>query len=198
MTKSIPLYAAVLLAIAVPASAEELPQTAAVETMEIPQVVKDACKNDYDRNCSAHVPGTPAARECMVRAFEKLSDGCVAAILDSTLAETAVQDVAKAQNAAHAASADAHTDESKPKAHVAAESQTIAIAKHEVRTAQARPAKRIAKGPRDKHERTYVTFAARHRAPARRSVAGYVRRGTGIADYYVSKYTRFALAKVFH
>lgn len=193
MIKSIPVCAAVLLALTVPAAADDAPKTVAAETIEIPQAVKDACKDDYDKNCSAHVPGSPAARDCMVQAFEKLSEGCVAAILDSTLAETAAQDVANAQKVAHAPP-DAPAQQPRRRAHSAPASKSIAKTHHEVRTAQASPSKRSAKARRDTHERTY----AHHSKPAHRNVAGYIKRGTGIANYYVAKYTRFALAKVFH
>jgi hypothetical protein len=58
-----------------------LPQEAAA----ISQAVKDACRGDYLTHCSQHEVGSAALRDCMADAFDKLSEPCVAAILDSEL-----------------------------------------------------------------------------------------------------------------
>ena len=52
---------------------------------DIPQAVKIACSNDYHKHCIKHVPGSDAGRECMADVFEKLSETCVAAIMNSDL-----------------------------------------------------------------------------------------------------------------
>ncbi len=70
---------------------------AAAAAGEIPQAVMDACKDDYEKHCIAHAPEGAAARDCMAHAFEKLSDPCVTAILDSPLVEQQSQQIAKAQ-----------------------------------------------------------------------------------------------------
>jgi hypothetical protein len=70
---------------------------------DIPKAVKVACSNDYQKHCIKHVPGSDAGRECMADVFEKLSETCVAAIMNSDLvgeepdreaAETAVAETA--------------------------------------------------------------------------------------------------------
>lgn len=51
----------------------------------VSQKVKDACRGDYYAYCSQHEVGSQGLRDCMTEAFDKLSDPCVAAILDSEL-----------------------------------------------------------------------------------------------------------------
>jgi len=181
----------------------------------VPQAVQDACKKDYEKLCIKHEPESDAARDCMAQAFEKLSDGCVTAILDSSLVDeqkAKVEEAAKAPQAGEPAPSGAKTKVSqapapkaveaqparaataKPKdriAHAAASSHAVApkTAKH---TADAKPSKRAAK--------TAAKTQVAHRSTggaSRRSVAGYVQRGTSIANYYVAKYTRFAFSRGF-
>jgi len=52
---------------------------------EIPQAVKNACSADYKKLCMKHEPGSNAGRDCMADAFDRLSDPCVNAILNSDL-----------------------------------------------------------------------------------------------------------------
>lgn len=223
MLKPLALIASLLL-LASPACADDPAPVAASETAaadDVPQAVKDACKGDYEKNCSMHAPGTPAVRECMARAFEKLSDGCVTAILDSSLADTAAEDVAKVQQASQRSSEDKAPDADKPKAHVAklgaapgkhtagkgharstklakadghvSKRHTAKAATHVVRPAPVkRPVEARAKS--QDRERHY----AQHQGKKKGNVAGYIQKGTSIANYYVAKYTRFALAKAFH
>lgn len=44
---------------------------------------KRDCKADYQRYCKAYKPGTEALRACMSRSVRKLSNRCVAALVDS-------------------------------------------------------------------------------------------------------------------
>ena len=96
MLKSIAICAALTMAVLSPAMAEDVLQSAdapatAAAAGEVPQAVKDACKDDFEKHCKKHEPESAAARDCMAGAFEKLSDPCVAAILDSPLAEHATR-----------------------------------------------------------------------------------------------------------
>jgi hypothetical protein len=52
---------------------------------DIPEAVKVACSNDYQKYCIKHQPGSDAGRECMADVFERLSETCVAAIMNSDL-----------------------------------------------------------------------------------------------------------------
>jgi hypothetical protein len=70
---------------------------------DIPEAVKVACSNDCQKHCIKHEPGSDSGRECMADVFEKLSETCVAAIMNSDLvgeepdreaAETAAADAA--------------------------------------------------------------------------------------------------------
>ena len=183
MLKSIAICAALTLALMSPATAQDVPPsadaaTAAAAAGEVPQAVKDACKDDYETHCSAHAPESPTARDCMAHAFEHLSDPCVTAILDSPLVEQEQQRVANAREADESGAA-------KP-------AQKVQSAKPATRTAKAKraaPAKYAAAKPKRQ--------VARSPSAKPRSVASHIRRGTGIAKSYVAKYTRFALARVF-
>jgi len=53
------------------------------EASAVSQAVKAACRGDYLTHCSQHEVGSEAVRDCMADAFDKLSEPCVAAILDS-------------------------------------------------------------------------------------------------------------------
>lgn len=179
--KTIAICAAIALAFLSPAVAQEVSQAAdapaaAAAANEVPQSVKDACKDDYEKHCSAHAPENAAARDCMAHAFEKLSDPCVTAILDSPLAEQEQQRVANTRS-----------------------SEETEATTHDIRSAK--PATRTAKAKRAAPEKYAGTKNKRHvaqRASAKpRSVAGHIRRGTGIANHYVAKYTRFAFARAF-
>ena len=144
-----------------------VPGTAAIAD-DVPQTVKDACRDDYEKHCGAHQPESNEVRDCMAAAFEKLSDTCVGAILDSNLAEDASNKVAAKD----------------------VSEQTAGVA----RPAARHKAKRVA---HQHHTRTH-RYAAQHGSkPRRGSVARYVNRGTHIAAFYVSKFTRKAFAKVF-
>jgi hypothetical protein len=202
-----------MLALSYPAMADDVPQVD-----DVPQAVKDACQGDYDKYCSKHGDDRQAVRDCMAHAFENLSEPCVTAILDSPLADQQ----APPQEAAAAPSEEStqpipvgqETAAPKEKRIARANHSTrMATAKHPPRNAYAKPAVRLAKTkPSTKQiatgkRATRVVHAqyqarpreryARHAGKPRRSVAGYIRRGTGIANYYVAKYTRFALAKAF-
>jgi hypothetical protein len=76
------------------------------EASAVSQAVKDACRGDYLKHCSQHEVGSEALRDCMADAFDKLSEPCVAAILDSEMQKKqAEQDQARpqrrSQRAAH-------------------------------------------------------------------------------------------------
>ena len=181
MLKSIAICAALTLALISPATAQDVsqsvePATAAAAAGEVPQAVKDACKDDYETHCSAHAPESATARDCMAHAFEHLSDPCVTAILDSPLVEQEQQRVANARS-----------------------SEETEATTHGIRSAK--PATRTAKAKRAAPEKYAGTKNKRHvaqRASAKpRSVTAHVRRGTGIASRYVAKYTRLAFAKAF-
>lgn len=183
MLKSIAICAALTLALISPATAQDVsqsvePATAAAAAGEVPQAVKDACKDDYETHCSAHAPESATARDCMAHAFEHLSDPCVTAILDSPLVEQEQQRVANARES----------------------DATAASPARKVRSAKP-VITRAAKAKRAAPEKYAGTKNKRHvaqRASAKpRSVAGHIRRGTGIASRYVAKYTRFAFAKAF-
>ncbi len=190
MLKTIAISAAIALAIVSPAMAQDVSQAAeapAAAAGEIPQAVMDACKDDYEKHCIAHAPEGAAARDCMAHAFEKLSDPCVTAILDSPLVEQQSQQIAKAQ-----ASEQSGTDD--PKA---------AATKPATRTAKARHAAVSKSSARKYYAGQHSAgkskrHVAQHRQKGpRRNVAGHIRRGTGIASHYVAKYTRFAFARAF-
>ncbi len=57
----------------------------------VSQAVKDACRGDYQKHCSQYEVGSDALRECMTDAFDKLSEPCVAAILDSEVQKEPVK-----------------------------------------------------------------------------------------------------------
>lgn len=231
MLKPVAICAAILMAMSAPAFAEEAAQGAPVADSaaaasapavsppktdiaaasandDVPQAVKDACKGDYEKHCSMHAPESNEVRECMARAFEKLSDGCVTAILDSSLADQqqATVEDAKPQPAAHKVGSTAtakqksrndtrnlhaSAKEPKPKTMLA---ETRAAKKKAQHAAAGNSRKQIAKADKAPGKRTYASVERRTK---KKSVADYIKKGTGIANYYVSKYTRFALAKAF-
>jgi len=219
MLKSTAIGAALGLALLSPAMAQDAPprtDTAAATTdaapAEVPQAVKDACKDDFEKHCKKHDPDSPAARDCMAGAFQELSDGCVTAILDSPLAEQPPQQLANsaegerngatapaparakhaaAKHTAHGAQA-AHNEVAHNEAahnRVAHKGPSVTHAAHAAHAKQT-PHTKYASG-RTTHR------VAQHASGSRRSVAAQIRRGTGIANYYVAKYTRFAFARVF-
>lgn len=175
---------------------------------DVPQSVKDACQADYEKFCSQHQPESAEVRVCMAGAFENLSETCVTAILDSPLAEQAAQQVEAARGDAAeeppAASSEtatlAHVQPRKAVSHArnghtrrvnAATAQRIVRPKITIRIARVRPA------PHDAKPRKGLRYAGYRTNRSRRSVSGYIRRGTGIANYYVAKYTRIGFAKAF-
>lgn len=219
MLKTIAASAALVLAFVSPVPAQDVtPPPAAdqpagpVKTAEapatslddVPQAVKDACKGDYEKLCSVHEAGSTAARECMAGSFEKLSDPCVTAILDSPLVEQHQQDMAHAmaseQDAADGPKpATAKRTSNRFKSAHAAHGARSA---HKVRAAASKSAKRVASGKRATAHKYAAGKTKRHYAhassgPKRRSVVAHVRHGTNIAGYYVKKYTRFAFARAF-
>ncbi len=189
MLKLIVVCATLALAFASPATAEDATQSqqaaAATPASEVPQAVKDACKDDYEKHCNRHAPESAAAHDCMAHAFEKLSDPCVTAILDSPLAEQEQQRLANAQ-ASERNGAEAPKTTAPKRVHEAQ------AAKSATRTAKARHAA----ASKNSASNTARHVAHRQVGP-RRSVASHIRRGTGIANHYVAKYTRFAFAKAF-
>lgn len=208
MFKPFAICAALMFALAVPAAAGD-----AVTPVkdDVPQAVKDACKGDYERLCKMHDPDSDAARNCMAAAFRELSDPCVTAILDSPLADPdKAQEVAahmqQEQDAASAADTPPVTPASTPKTK-SGSSVKVAHAVHAeraprvaARASASRHQARVARA--DRPERVTRSKAERHYAQSRsgkpRTVAGYINRGTSIANFYVSKYTRIAFAKAFH
>lgn len=180
--------------------------TTAAAPDDVPQSVKDACRGDYEKFCSQHEPGSAEVRVCMAGAFEKLSDTCVTAILDSPLADQAAEQVEAAREAATEAQPDSaasgegavsprfkratrtarvHPSYSQK---MTQQSKRTPYAKVSVRLNRARPAAH-------KNVR-YAAYRAR-KSKVRRSVTGYIRRGTSIANYYVAKYTRVGLTRAF-
>lgn len=145
---------------------------------EIPQAVKDACSGDYQKHCHMHKPDSDGARNCMAGAFDKLSDPCVSAILNSDLVdqETPPTETAETPKAeTHAATAPVHSGKVK-----------------KVRRAEKRHKTRVAQSHRSKGaHRTRVAHRGHVSGPNK--VARYINRGTRIANFYVSK----ALAKAF-
>lgn len=207
MFRSIAICAAITFSLISPAAAQDETQspdatTTAAAAGEVPQAVKDACKDDYEKLCSAHEPESAAARDCMAGAFEKLSDPCVTAILDSPLVEQEQQRLANApasdQNGAEGPKSEAAKSKTHS-AHVARKATDHKAAAQ--KESAAKPATRTAKATHAVTSK-YVAhhskrhFAQRANGPSR-SVATHIRRGTGIANYYVAKYTRFAFAKAF-
>lgn len=144
--------------------------TISAEADEIPQAVKAACEGDYKANCAAHIPGTDEARACMATAFEKLSDPCVEAILNSSLVDE--------QQRKAIADANAREPEAVP-------------AKRKRTADNARPPskKRYAAVAKPRKQR----LAAQHRTHRPNTVTGYIKRGTSIANFYTSR----ALARIF-
>ena len=45
--------------------------------------VKQDCRGDYQRYCSAYAVGSEALRACMSRSIKKISNMCVAALVDA-------------------------------------------------------------------------------------------------------------------
>ena len=71
-------------------------RAASQQASAVSQAVKDACRGDYQTHCSQHEVGSDALRDCMADAFDKLSEPCVAAILDLEVQrEPAQQDEAR-------------------------------------------------------------------------------------------------------
>ncbi len=178
MLKTIAICATLTLTTVTPATAQGVSQSGDAPAVtaaagEVPQGVKDACLGDYEKHCKKHDPESTAAHDCMAHAFEKLSDPCVTAILDSPLVEQEQQRLA----------ASARDSAEGPDAPKTTGTKRTAKAQH------AAPPKLAAV-----KSKRYV--AQRHNAP-RRNVASHIRRGTGIASRYVARYTRFAFARVF-
>lgn len=229
MLRSIFIGAALMLALTSPVTADEpvpAPATPAAtvtasasSSVEVPQAVKDACQGDYEKLCSEHEPESDAVRECMARAFDKLSDGCVTAILDSPLADQAAE-VASYDNstAPQAPAAQAQAEQKRrSQAYLPPHAKRSAHSHHGQRKRLASTARKVrakrqtarfayAKSgrpqPHVRGTRRVANAVKAHRAPARtasnrgrgskRGIAGYIRRGTGIARYYVGRYVRFA------
>lgn len=145
----------------------------AAEAGEVPQAVKDACSGDYQQHCKMHKPESDGARDCMAGVFDKLSDPCVTAILNSDLVEE------QARTAEQKASAP-----EKPQR--VADSVKAGRKAAKLRRAERRP-KRYAQAKRRR-------VANRKHEAGSGKVARYINRGTRIANFYVSK----AFAKAFH
>jgi hypothetical protein len=143
---------------------------------DIPDAVKIACSNDYQMHCIKHEPGSGAGRECMADVFEKLSETCVAAIMNSDL-------VGEEPNRATAESTVAETATPPvPVRRVATSSATRTARRANTsrsRVGAQRTASRSARRP---------TYASRQSRISRR-----IARGLRIADRHVSR----ALARVF-
>lgn len=194
---------------AAPAAAPPQAQDSAQANADVPQSVKDACQGDYEKFCNQHAPESDEVRVCMAGAFEKLSETCVTAILDSPLADQAAEQV----EAARAAETEAQSDraalgEPAPAAPEQARVKRVAkaqmpalrnagAAQHGRRVAHHKVTVRLARIRPAAHKNTRYTAYRASKPKVRRSVAGYIRRGTGIANYYVAKYTRIGFAKAF-
>ena len=144
---------------------------------DIPDAVKAACSNDYQKHCIKHEPGSDAGRECMADVFEKLSETCVAAIMNSDL----VGEEPKGATA-ESAVAETATTPPVPGRRVATSSAT--------RTARRANTSRSRVGARRTASRSARrrTYASRQGRISRR-----IARGLRIADRHVSR----ALARVF-
>lgn len=90
---------------------------------DIPEAVRNACRDDYIRHCKAHEPGSGAGRNCMADAFERLSEPCISAILDSDLVSDAAAEPSKPPERAVAAADPSRTTS---KAHTAKHSKRYA------------------------------------------------------------------------
>jgi type IV secretory pathway TrbL component len=155
----------------------------AVSADPIPQAVKDACEGDFKTHCAAHTPETDAARECMAGAFEKLSDPCVEAILSSSLVEEQQKKMAQAAGAAQAPAPAPQAAEAKTTY------EPIVSTKQRKRQAAWSGKKRSAAVSKARQRAAHSRRG--YRKP--RTVAGYIRRGTRIANFYTSR----ALARIF-
>ena len=143
---------------------------------DIPDAVKAACSNDYQKHCIKHEPGSDAGRECMADVFEKLSETCVAAIMNSDL-------VGEEPKGA--------TGES-----TVAETATPPVPGRRVATSPAARTKRHANTSRSRvGARRTASRSARRRTYASRQgrISRRIARGLRIADRHVSR----ALARVF-
>lgn len=224
MLKAIVVSCAAFLALATPLlaaddappAAQEAPQpatgAAAQGNADVPQSVKDACQPDYEKFCKQHAPESPEVRVCMAGAFENLSDTCVTAILDSPLADQAAQQVEAARS-----EADKETTAEGSAEEASAPKQTATLAHVQPRKAHARKAQaaqhrpaHTAQAKRAAHPKVAIRlarvrpaahkgerYAAYRASKPRRSVSGYIRRGTSIANYYVAKYTRIGFARAY-
>lgn len=152
---------------------------------EIPEAVKIACSGDYEKHCHMHEPLSEGARECMAGVFERLSEPCVSAILDSDLVggETAGAEHTHAIDTAAAPSSPAAARTAR------AERSPKRSAKRKAKLAAKRAAKRTAKKRASKQRRRL----ARNRSYRAKRVARHIRRGTRIARSHVSR----ALARAF-
>jgi hypothetical protein len=56
---------------------------AAGQAQAISQRVKNACRDDYHRFCSAYAVDTSELRQCMTRVGGSLSRGCINALLET-------------------------------------------------------------------------------------------------------------------
>jgi hypothetical protein len=226
MLKAIVVSCAAFLALATPLlaaddappAAQEAPQPAAggaaQGNADVPQSVKDACQPDYEKFCKQHAPESPEVRVCMAGAFENLSDTCVTAILDSPLADQAAQQVEAARSEADKETAAEGSAEEASAAKQTATASHVQPRKAHARKAQAahhRPA-HTAQAKRPTHTKVKVAvrlarvrpaahkgerYAAYRGSKPRRSVSGYIRRGTSIANYYVAKYARIGFARAY-
>lgn len=144
---------------------------AAAAAQEIPQAVKDACSGDYQKHCLMHDPGTDGARECMAGVFGQLSDPCVSAILSSDLVDD--PGAGEQHREQVAATAAPRRDASKAQQQANGQKKLKKRKKQRAQAHRRRVAKRRVRGPK--------------------RIGQYIRRGTRIANRYVSR----ALAKAF-
>lgn len=138
---------------------------------EVPEAVQLACSDDYQKHCIKHQPGSDAGHECMADVFEKLSEPCVTAILNSDLVNDG--------------------PEPAPAVTAVAEN-TVKPANKARRTAKARKKRRVRTA---RNSRKYRVRSRRN--DARKSRQRYNRierrisRGLRIADRHVSRAFRF-------
>jgi hypothetical protein len=168
---------------------------------EVPEAVRVACSDDYQKYCIKHQPGSESGRECMADVFEKLTETCVSAIMNSDLVgEEPVPEASEstvAKTVTPAPTRRVAKTRSKPKARVATKARKKRrtrrfrsarnVRKYRVRDRRndARKVRRRKVASRKSRRRTY---ASRRRGRISRRIS----RGLRIADRRVSRALRRA------
>lgn len=169
---------------------------------EVPEAVRLACSNDYQKHCIKHQPGSEAGRECMADVFEKLSDGCVNAIMSSNLVDDGPEPAAedKSQVAETAAPATKTRQAAKKTRRTSNRTRRVAKSrkKRRVRTARNTRNYRVRSRRNDARKFRRRGYASRKSRRTRYASGGgrigrRISRGLRIADRHVSR----ALARAF-